>query len=296
VHHLRFRAATSKLREFVRAYAQRDLHIGDLVLTESCPARLEQDLEFQFLTPFRVVRSDGITLMTPRIALVGAHTHGGAEISLSQSVQTFAVFFQPAGFSRLFGIPVREMSNCVYAGDSVSGRCLTRLWHQLAEAGTFERRVQITEGMLLKFAERRRSLREIDFGSVADYILARRGVLQISTLAHEFGLGLRQFERRFVTEIGVTPKRFARVARFQTALDMKISAPHRSWLEIAHDLEYHDQMHMVHDFHDLAGDTPGKTFSTVGDVRPVAFAERESREDPVPLDMALEKSTARRPS
>jgi len=116
--------------------------------------------------------------------------------------------------------------------------------------------------------------------------------VQISALAQEFGWGLRQFERRFVAEIGVTPKRFARVARFQTALDMKISAPHLSWLEIAHDLDYHDQMHMVHDFYDLAGDSPGKTFSAVGDVRPVAFAERERREDAGTLDMSLEKSNA----
>jgi transcriptional regulator GlxA family with amidase domain len=94
--------------------------------------------------------------------------------------------------------------------------------------------------------------------------------MRVSELARQTGLGTRQFERKFLQSIGVTPKRFARVARFQSALDAKLMSPGRSWLDIAHALRYHDQMHMVHDFQSLGGNTPVQLFSEIGDARPTA--------------------------
>ena len=63
--------------------------------------------------------------------------------------------------------------------------------------------------------------------------------------------GLRQFERSFERDVGVSPKSFARIARFQSALDAKLVSPQRTWLDIAHSFGYHDQMHMIHDFEAL---------------------------------------------
>ncbi len=105
---------------------------------------------------------------------------------------------------------------------------------------------------------------------IAEHIFLLEGAVHISRLAGDVGLGLRQFERRFRESMGMSPKMFARVARFQSALDAKIAAPQRSWLEIAHHLRYHDQMHMIHDFQQLGGDTPRKLLAQIGDARPVA--------------------------
>jgi AraC-like DNA-binding protein len=70
----------------------------------------------------------------------------------------------------------------------------------------------------------------------------------------------------------MTPKLFARIARFQTALDAKLHAPHKSWMSIAHDFGYHDQMHMIRDFEGLSGSSPGRILSELGDTRPPALA------------------------
>jgi transcriptional regulator GlxA family with amidase domain len=78
----------------------------------------------------------------------------------------------------------------------------------------------------------------------------------MADLARSAGIGVRQFERRFAHEIGVTPKLYARIARFEAALRRKAATPKMRWTEIAHALEYHDQMHMVHDFNRLSGASP----------------------------------------
>jgi hypothetical protein len=44
--------------------------------------------------------------------------------------------------------------------------------------------------------------------------------------------------------------------RFEAALKTKAAFPHLSWTMVAHDFGYHDQMHMIHDFQHLSGETP----------------------------------------
>ena len=92
--------------------------------------------------------------------------------------------------------------------------------------------------------------------SVATEVLLKDGCVRVPQLAHSVGLGIRQFERRFRYEIGIPPKLYARIARFEAALRRKATAPNTRWTDIAHALGYHDQMHMVHDFDRLSGDSP----------------------------------------
>jgi AraC-like DNA-binding protein len=51
-------------------------------------------------------------------------------------------------------------------------------------------------------------------------------------------------------------KLFARIVRFEAALDRKARASTTSWAHIAHELGYFDQMHMIHDFAEFTGGTP----------------------------------------
>jgi hypothetical protein len=70
---------------------------------------------------------------------------------------------------------------------------------------------------------------------------------------------------------------FARVARFQAALDAKLTTPTRTWLDIAHSFGYYNQMHMVHDFESLGRNTPTNVLTQMGDVRPVALVTERER-------------------
>jgi hypothetical protein len=69
----------------------------------------------------------------------------------------------------------------------------------------------------------------------------------------------------------MSPKAFARIARFEAAMDAKLANPARTWLDVAHSFGYYDQMHMVHDFKQLGRNTPTQVLLEMGDVRPSAL-------------------------
>jgi AraC-like DNA-binding protein len=258
------------LKRYVRAYAQRKTQVSDVPVFEPVPARLEQTLEFQFGDLFDVCFSDGLHLLSPPIVVVGLQTHLRADIRLCGQIESFAVFFQPSGFSQLFGIPIVKFLNQAYEATSVYGSDLRALWNRLGESSSFADRVLIVEAFLLKLAA---CVPVTDLIALsANQLLALHGIVNLPELASQSGLSLRHFERRFSESVGLAPKRFARIARFQTALDTKVANPELTWLQIAHDLNYFDQMHMVHDFQKLGGNSPSRVLARLGDLRPEALA------------------------
>jgi methylphosphotriester-DNA--protein-cysteine methyltransferase len=112
--------------------------------------------------------------------------------------------------------------------------------------------------------------------AAAEYVFRNHGAVKIADLAYEYSTGMRQFEREFSRQIGASPKTFARIARFQAALDAKVAAPQRTWLDIARSLGYFDQMHMIHDFEMLGRSCPTQLISELGDSRPPALAFDEN--------------------
>jgi methylphosphotriester-DNA--protein-cysteine methyltransferase len=69
-------------------------------------------------------------------------------------------------------------------------------------------------------------------------------------------MSTRQFERRFTREIGLPPKLYARIARFESALESKALSTADTWTNVANRLGYFDQMHMIKDFKEFSGDVP----------------------------------------
>ena len=83
------------------------------------------------------------------------------------------------------------------------------------------------------------------------------GVLPVTTAAALQGKSLRQFERDFRETVGVAPKLFARIQRFQRARAL-LAQTALPLADIAAELAYTDQSHMCHEFRRFAGSTPAK--------------------------------------
>jgi AraC-like DNA-binding protein len=78
----------------------------------------------------------------------------------------------------------------------------------------------------------------------------------IAAVSHDLGVSHKQFIEQFRREVGLTPKLFCRVRRFQEVLKL-IHAQHAvKWADIACGCGYFDQAHFVKDFLAFAGLNP----------------------------------------
>ena len=252
----------------MRCYLQRDGHFKELPTIEPVMARLEQAFEFQFGDPYEVAlygseaRDD-----CPPAIVVGPQTHRRARLILQGTISAFAVMLRPAGFHRLFRLPLHHFVDCGTDAHALLGPSAADLREQLGNAEAFAERVRLMEEFLLH-----RLPPQVDpFAGIVGLMLRRAQAQEgdpwvrykVSDIAFQSGWSTRQFERRFLEYTGVSPIVFTRIARFEAALRLKGSWSFESWTAIAHMLGYHDQMHMTRDFHELAGDSPGRSIIQV---------------------------------
>ncbi|MEJ7683207.1 MAG: helix-turn-helix domain-containing protein [Segetibacter sp.] len=80
--------------------------------------------------------------------------------------------------------------------------------------------------------------------------------INIKKLAYEANMCLKSFELKFACQVGLPPKLFARITRFNYALLLKTQNVLKNWTDIAHKCGYYDQMHFIKEFKQFAGDTP----------------------------------------
>ncbi len=137
---------------------------------------------------------------------------------------------------------------------SVIGPIVSEIEQRLASASSFQERIRVATDFLLRHLREQASPDAVS--AVANRFLLEHGALRVDDAAASAGLSIRQFERRFTNQVGLPPKRYARIVRFNAALEAKMTAPRRLWTDIAHEFSYYDQMHMVRDFETFAGESP----------------------------------------
>ena len=86
------------------------------------------------------------------------------------------------------------------------------------------------------------------------------GKISIEELSSRACLSRKQYERIFTDNIGISPKRFLRIVRFQNVIFQKQMRQNSNLTTLAYDCGYFDQSHMINDFKILSGKTPSQYF------------------------------------
>jgi len=167
---------------------------------------------------------------------------------------TMGVVFNPGGAFPFFKPPLAALGELqVELQDlwSLDGRLLRE---RLLEARGPEEKFQMMERVLLQRAVR--PLEKHPAVRFAARVFQRAPNLPISRALSETGLSERRFIQLFSDQVGLTPKLFCRLRRFQLALQKTFGRQSVDWAEIAADSGYFDQPHFIHDFTRFSGLTP----------------------------------------
>lgn len=242
------------IRRFVRSFGQRRVSLTGVCVTTPLAARPDQFIEFYLGERYRISADDCPSTLAPEIAVVGPQTRPGVRLHMGGDIDVFTIRFQPTGFHCLFGVPMPSLADQGVAIGDVLGHVATGLEDAIRGAEGFHARVIAAQ----EWVERRalRSRRESGLDHAARLLVATGGRTRIDAIADRSGLSLRQFQRRFTAEVGVSPKFYARTLRLEAALAAKNRYPARNWTTIVYDAGYADQAHFIRDCQLLAGATP----------------------------------------
>lgn len=264
------RPASARLRRHILGYCgyaektvgfnrRRELPSGEVIVIVGFGPKLETT--YPDLAPERSERHRSFVagLHQTHCLVATPGTQAGIQLNLT-----------PPGAHLLLGVPMHELTDRVVELDDLLGREGELLVEELYEARDWEARFGLLDAVLERRLGEARSGTP-DVAWAYRRMLATAGRLRIGELCAELGCSRKHILRRFSEQIGVAPKTFARILRFERAAHL---LGHRdgaswvpesehgagselSWAEVAAECGYFDQAHMNRDFRQFAGIAPG---------------------------------------
>jgi AraC-like DNA-binding protein len=163
--------------------------------------------------------------------------------------------FQPSAARAVFGVPLHEMVDRIVPIDELWGRAGSELLDALAPLeGRSRALVAALEGSLLRRLDRAKPAADAEVVRHAARALERcAGATGVLALAKRLGVGERALRESFREHIGVSPKRYARIARIRRVASRAGTA---GWADLALEHGFYDQAHLNAEFRALLGVTP----------------------------------------
>jgi AraC-like DNA-binding protein len=187
-------------------------------------------------------------------------------LDTAQQAAVAGVHFRPGGAAPFLGAPLSEIMDSHLGLEELWGRRAAALGERLREAESSSTVFAILEAALLE------RLRDpaASYLAMVDAVCQMAAVptvARVRRICDGTGYSHKRFIRLFHDAVGLTPKLFCRVQRFQRLLNVITQADDLEWSQAALEGGYFDQSHMIRDFRAFAGVTPSA-------YRPVAAHRR----------------------
>lgn len=182
------------------------------------------------------------------------------ELEPTGNVGIFSARLHPAGLRPFIDFDVDTFTGATLTFTDVWGDDGTELEQVLMACADNAGRIAVLEKFLL---EKRDALKvnnePVEF--CVDAIIKSVGLMPIEEVAENLNIGKRQLERKFTASVGISPKLFARITRFQNVLQLIENKEFKSFTATAYDGGFYDQAHFIKDFKDFTGFNPKQYFA-----------------------------------
>lgn len=222
----------------------------------TCLANTEQNLYFYPRDTVKVlddIDSDG--KLAPTANITGPKNRP-VGLKFGDDYLMIKVAFLPTGLYRLLKFSMQKTVNTGLNAIEFLSREIELVNAQLIKSSSYDEMIKIVSAFLDK-----QLLKGIAPEEPIDHVairmldpLAKNSLPDWALMAC---LSLRQFERSFAQRVGISPKMYIRIVRFEQAMKIKNAFPGKSWSDIALECDYNDSSHLLREFKQFAEFAPG---------------------------------------
>jgi len=194
--------------------------------------------------------------------LIGLLTRSNGYARFTGRLHTFVIQFKANGINKIFRLPMNQFTDKIYTTEDVFGNSVKDLHEQLRESATIQQMTRHANTFLLAFLNHHKKTGLLHDGitAVSREIYTTANLRSVEQYAHKANMSVRNFERRFIEQAGVSAKLYTKLVRFNEVMKVKMMQPVKNWTSIAYECGYYDQMHLIKDFKQFTDFTPTEFF------------------------------------
>jgi AraC-like DNA-binding protein len=199
---------------------------------------------------------DGRSRKLPGVEVLG-HLTLPSRLTVTKGTLVLIARIYPHASSLFFTDSMSELTNYATDAYGIFSREINDVYYSLMEAGSLEQKIAMFDrflvGKLIKNEKQHRKATII--AQVCKHICLMGDTYDSRTLSSQYGLSERYMEKLFVDLVGITPRSFFSVYRFNKSLNLVLSSG-RKLTSISYDCGYYDQSHFIKEFTKFTGITP----------------------------------------
>jgi AraC-like DNA-binding protein/glutaredoxin-related protein len=222
------------------------------------------EMVFYYGDKYVNIYSNGKSEFVPFLQITG-QKKDFYDVKPTGKIGLIAITFKPDAIKLFLNIPASEIENTFISFKDIYGSKINELECMLQTSTNNLQRIRLIEDFLIK---------QINESNIYDYnrincsvnlINRNKGVISVKNLADSACLSMRQFNRTFTEYIGLNPKQFTKVIRFQNAIYQHQLNRDKSYTDLAYQCGYYDQAHFTNEFKLFTGYSP-KDFFNQGEI------------------------------
>ncbi|OXM85697.1 helix-turn-helix domain-containing protein [Paenibacillus rigui] len=172
-------------------------------------------------------------------------------------VHKYGVRFFPGGAHALLKLPTAEFTNRLVPLACLWPRDMEELGGRIVQEPSMEAKIRRIEEYLISLLKVKGAGTDALMQNLLHRIFVSGGNIRIRELAEAEAISARQMNRKFDQWIGMGPKRFSEIVRFQAIVRAIRDGQQLNWSELALQYGFFDQAHLIREFRRFYGDTPG---------------------------------------
>lgn len=241
------------LEKFVECYFTWEGELKETTNIESPPSALGS-LVFNFKERYSISNHKYKNQLVPNCFIAG-QALSSYTLHLIGEIGIAGIVFKPATIFHLFGIPMYEMVNERICFSEICSKSCENLTKKLRKTSNSEKKIIDLEKYIID------TLKQSNYGTPeiiksANDIFNKKGQINITEILDNVPMSRRNFERKFLSEVGVSPKTYAKIRRFGYTCSLMAGNREINLMDVLCQGGYYDQSHFIKDFKYFAGRTP----------------------------------------
>jgi AraC-like DNA-binding protein len=214
------------------------------------------EIIFHYGDPYRINISGSWETQSPELLAGQIRNHFMLENTGISGM--IGIKFKPAGITRLFDIEMATFTDRVVDLNTILEKEFIPISEFLLSDKEYTDKVSSLDNF---FGEMNPKNTENDLliSQIVEKIFESRGLISVSEITKLFDIGERKLERLFKKYVGLSPKFYCRIIRFNYIFEI-LQERKIKWSELAHLSGFYDQSHFISNFQEFTGEDPSAYF------------------------------------
>lgn len=178
------------------------------------------------------------------------------------STQSFGIKINPEGLPLFLDAGSKEIKNSHVGLDCLSNKALMELEAKVFEKSIVQDKIKTVEDFMLeRIVNLNSKVDYVLFSQIVKYIRYKRGAIRLNQLSEHFNISYKKIERLFQFYLGMAPKVYIRIIRFNSCIHLKNELEQLNLTQLGNEVGFFDQSHFIREFKSFSSLTPKDFFS-----------------------------------